>query len=227
MIITLSRQAGTNGALIAQLVAQRLGLHVYDRELVDELARRIDVDPEVLTRFDEKALHPVESVLWEWRTSINEEVYGRHLRQALQRIAKEGNAMVVGRGANFLLKCPDCLNVRVIAPLELRVGMYVAGETVSEREAQKWIRSEDRRRREFIRRLFGKEIDDPDYYDLVINLARITPEGAADIVAHAAELRAREHITTEPTATLPQYVEILRRHRRPVSPEIVERQERH
>ena len=123
MLITLSRQAATNADLIARLVADRLNLHVYDGELVDEIARRAQKDPQVINRLDETLLGPVEAMLLEWRESINEDIYGRYLRRAVQAIAKRGDAVIIGRGANYIMKCSECLNVRIVAPLELRIAM--------------------------------------------------------------------------------------------------------
>lgn len=220
MIITISRQAATNGALVAHLVAERLGLRVYDSELVDEIARQLNVDPSILTRFDEARLSPVSSILWEWRSSINEQVYHRSLVLALRRIAQAGNAVIIGRGANFVLRGPDNLHVRIVAPHELRVAMYRAGEGVDEHTAEQWIRREDRERAKFVEAQFHHHIDDPQQYDLVVNLAGLTPEMAAEVIARAAILRAEVKLAPDVKATLPRYVEILARHRRPTRPSI-------
>jgi cytidylate kinase len=192
MIITISRQAATNGACIAHMVAAELGYHVYDRELVDEIARRIQVDPGLVTRFDETPLNSLESLLWEWRSSLNEYHYRRLLRQALGRIALEGNAVILGRGANFLLNRPTCLNVRIVAPMPQRIDMYCAGEGVTEREAYRWIHTQDRRRAEFVRRLYHADIDDPLHYNLVINLAALGLDQAATLIVQAVKVRALE-----------------------------------
>jgi len=224
MIITISRQAATNGGLVGRLVAERLGLRVFDRELVDEVARRLQVDPNIIIQFDESSKGAIQSLLWDWRAHVNEEVYTRYLRQALKRIAAEGNGVVIGRGANFVMKCSNCLHVRIVAPISLRVEIYRSYFDVSEREAERRIRLEDREKQAFIRRLYGENIDDPENYDLVINLAGLTPEMATDIIANAAKLRASGQLPVEPGATFKQHVEVMTRHRRPIRPEVVERQ---
>jgi cytidylate kinase len=226
MIVTISRQAEPNGGLIGRLVAERLGLRVYDRELVDEIARRLHVDPDIVTPFDEATLNPVQSVLWEWRTSVNEQVYARYLRKALKHIHAEGNAVIIGRGANFVLHCPHCLHVRIVAPTPLRVAIYRAYFDVSEDEALHRIREEDKAKARFARAIFHESIDDPLHYDLVINLGGVGPETAVDLIARAAEERTRQHLPLEPHSTLPQHVEIMARHRRPIRPEIIERYRR-
>lgn len=223
MIITVSRQAATNGGLIGRLVAERLGLRVYDRELVDEIARRLHVDLKIVNPFDESMLNPVESVVWEWRNSINAQVYHRYLREAFERILAEGNALIIGRGANFVLHCPDCLHVRIIAPLPLRTSIYRSIFDVSEDEAKQRILEEDRVKEHFARATFHASLEDPEAYHLVINLSGLTPEHTVELIIHAARARAEQHLPPEPRSTLPQHIEIMARHRRQVRPEVVER----
>lgn len=223
MIITISRQAATNGGLIGRVVAERVGLRVFDRELVDEIARRMQVDPNIVFQFDEVSHGLVQSLLWDWRTHVNEEMYVRFLRQALHRIAMEDNALIIGRGANFVLHDAHCLHVRIVAPIILRIEIYRSYFDVDEHEAERRILQEDHEKHAFARRLFGEDIDKPENYDLLINLAGLTPEMTAEIIIHAAQLRTSAHLAPEPRATFKQHVEVMTRHRRPVRPEVVER----
>ncbi len=224
MIITISRQAATNGGLLGRLAAARLGLRVYDRELVDEIARQMAVDPQIINHFDEVRLSPIQSLLWEWRASINEQIYVRYLRQALLAIQREGNALIIGRGANFVLQCPECLHVRIVAPMPLRVGIYrTAFPEVAEAEAKRRILAEDRDKRNVIRVLYHASIDDPLQYDLVINLAGLTPETTIEEIATAAAAREAVKLPVESRATLLRHMAIMTRHRRPAQPGMVER----
>ncbi len=222
MLITVSRQSATNGELIGAQVADRLGLQVYDRELVDEIARRLQVDPDIVHKFDEVMLSPVHSILWEWRSSLNEHVYRRYLRQALERIAAQDNAVIIGRGANFVLRGGNTLHLRLVAPLELRTAIFRATQDVSDSEAHRQLRQLDHERAQFIRTLYGHGIDDPEFYDVLLNLARFTPAMAVECIVHAAQARMANQVSTEPHALLPQHVEIMTRHRRPVRPEYVD-----
>ena len=221
MIITISRQSATNGLFVAQLVADHLGYSIYDGKLVDEIARRSQVDPCILHHFDEVPMNPVASMLWEWRSSISPEIYRRHVRDTIRAVAREGNAIIVGRGGNYILRGPDYLHVRLVAPLDLRIAMYCAGEHVSEREARKWIKTHDELRAEYIRKYFGHSIDDPVFYDLTINLEGLSLEATADLIVAAAHKRREEQMTAD--QTIPRYKELLA-HRHPSHrPMIVER----
>lgn len=213
MIITISRQAASNGELIAQLVAERLSLKVFGLEIIDEVARRLHKEPDTIKHLDEALISPIEAILMEWRESVSEEMYNRQLRAAVRSIARLGNAVIIGRGANFILRGSESLHIRIVAHLDLRVGMYVAGEGCTEKVALEWIKKTDKRRHEFIHKYFDAEIENPLNYDLVLNLSGLPIEKAVDIIVKAAEVRKEVIIPDEPKAILPQYVELLgRRH---------------
>ncbi len=222
MIITVSREAYSNGSLIGQLVADELHYRVFDRELVDEMTRMMHVDPQVVERFDEATVNPVESVLLEWRASVNEQMYQRYLRRALHQIAVEGNAVVIGRGANFELSGPDVLHVRIIAPFALRTAIYRATHDVTAPVAEHAVHAEDAKRAHFIKQYYHHAVGDPELYDLTINLAHLTPEMAASLITGAAHRQAKLPRQPELLAILPQHIELMTRHRRPVRPGFVE-----
>lgn len=223
MIITLSRQAATNGGLIGRLTAERLGLRVYDAELVDEIARRMHVDPHILACFDEAIVNPVQDVLEEWLNSVNECIYHRYLRDAFYRISREGKALIIGRGANFVLSGPRCLRVRIVAPLALRIGIYrTIHPEVSEAEARQRINAEDRGKARFVRQLYHADINDPQHYDLVINLQTFSPDEAVEQILSAARTRLTRPQPCTDDALLPYHMRIITRHRRPSRSGMVE-----
>ena len=93
-------------------------------------------------------------------------------------IARQGNAVIVGRGANWILD-PLCgLRVRVMAPLEHRLQQLpeATKRGVLERDAEQVS---------FIQRVYGKCIDDPEGYDLMLNMQSMDFETAVDVVIAA------------------------------------------
>lgn len=222
MIITISRQAATNGELIGRLVAERLGVPCFDRELVEEMARRLQVEPERVRELDEVAVNPIQSIILEWRASLNEVVYERLLRQALQDLAGDRGAVIIGRGANFVLRGPEVLNVRIVAPLALRVGILRAEQPMSELKARRQIRRVDAERARFVRSVFHHDIDDATQYDLVVNLAEFPPEAAAELIRRAAHINAATGLPAEARATLPQHIALMTRHRHHGPPGMVD-----
>ena len=90
--------------LLLNWSSERTGYRIYDGQIIDEIARRSQVDPTVLQRFDEQVMNPVASLLTEWQSSISPEIYLRQVKNSIRSIASEDNAIIIGRGANYVLR---------------------------------------------------------------------------------------------------------------------------
>jgi cytidylate kinase len=165
---------------------------------------------------------PVQSMLLEWLSSISKETYVRYLKKALTHIAAENNAVIVGRGANFVFGASS-LNVRIVAPQDLRIAIFRAGNEMTKEEARRTIIARDRDRVNFVRNVFHSDIDNPQYYDLIVNLAAFTPESAAELIANAAKERCKLKQDECTEATLANHVRMMIHAKHHVRPEIVER----
>ena len=97
-------------------------------------------------------------------------------------IASHGDAVIVGRGANFLIPPQDRLSVRVIAPLETRVINVAKEFGVTREEAKRRVINRENRRAAFIRQSFNADVADPKNYDLVINTHRLDMDAALGAV---------------------------------------------
>jgi cytidylate kinase len=223
MLITVSRQYSTNGILIACMVAERLNIPLFDHELVDELARQLQVNPVTVDHLYATMSRPVEALLLEWRSAVSPETYARYLGEAITRIAAKGDAVVLGRGGNFALHGIPAFRVRIVAPFELRVAIYRAGNEFTEAQARHDVALHDKERVDFVHRVFHHSVDDPHNYDLTINLSCITPESATELILHAV----RAHQACAPdapvTATMPEHLRMMIKAKHHVRPEIVER----
>ena len=111
--------------------------------------------------------------------------YYKHLVKTLSIISQRGNAIIVGRGANFLL--PDSLNIRIICNMNQRIKWTMKYEKMTEKEAIKRIEKSDENRKEFNKILYHHDINKPVYYDLIIQTSEhLTINDAVDIIeAHA------------------------------------------
>ena len=142
----------------------------------------------MLDLVDETESNWVYDVLGTWmdRQIIPHEKYVVQISRIIRILARTGNAVFVGRGAQFLL--PRSQDLRR-ANRGLR--RHFVPERVRQRhnvglpEALDWIHRTDRGRREFVQRFFRQDINDPHLYDLVINVERLGPAGAAEQIVHA------------------------------------------
>lgn len=194
-IITFSRQLASGGEYIAQEVAKRLNFKIYHKDLVDKIANKANLRRSQVESLDEKSRQAIE----EWYKAIMMEPnfltsseYFKHLSETVLSIAQHGRAVIVGRGANFILGERTGLRVRVIAPEKTRIERLMKIENIDEKKATKLIRASDKERRRFIKEHFGKKVDDEHDYDLIINTEKISLNEAIDMIVNLMKNRLKE-----------------------------------
>ena len=115
--------------------------------------------------------------------SASLEGYVHMVDLVIQGLAREGNVLVMGRGAQVLLrKQPDAFHVQIVAPFAYRVKTVMAAEKLSKRDAENRVRASDRGRADYLRRYHGVDWLDPCLYHLVINSACIPVETAVELI---------------------------------------------
>jgi cytidylate kinase len=102
--------------------------------------------------------------------------------KVISTIGKHGQAVIVGRGANFILPPDEKFSVRVVAPLEVRIQNVTGWHNVSIEKAKQRVIQRESKRRAFIRQSFNADISDPNNYDLIINTNRMGIESAVEAV---------------------------------------------
>jgi cytidylate kinase len=190
--VTISREAGAEGAIVARLLGERLGWEVYDTNLLDQVAQRYHESRLMLDLVDETESNWVYDVLGTWmdRQIIPHEKFVVQVNRMIQILARTGKAVFVGRGAQFLLPRSKTLAVRIVASEAFRAQRIRQRDNIGLQEALNWIRRTDRGRREYILRFFHQDINDPHLYDIVVNAERLGPAGAADEILHAVRRAA-------------------------------------
>jgi len=180
-VITISRQAGSEGDHIAGIVASMLGYRLVDRGiLISEAQRRGLVEPEFAHEICERR-PPFLAMFDEKRTRA---VYA--MRSILREAATKGQIVAVGLGANMELRdYVDVFSVRLIADLETRVARIMRENDVVRERAVKMLKESDRESAEYVKHFFLVDWADPELYDLVINTSKIAPKVAARLIIEA------------------------------------------
>lgn len=189
--LTISRQAESGGAEIARRVGERLGWSVLDRELVHELARRLELEPRLLELMDETRVGWFSETLLNLFNSrlVLQDSYVSMLSRAIALEAFDGRVIIVGRGANLVLPPDHGLRVRIVAPRALRLAALAEREGLEHKAAGARLDEIDASRADFVRRHFHVDPNDPSVYDLVLDSARFGLGGSADLICRALELR--------------------------------------
>ena len=172
---------------MAQGVAQRRSMDLFHQEMIHEMAQSAKVSARLMESLDERGLN----VLEDWITSLVDDrhlwpdQYMQHLLKVVGTLGRHGNAVLVGRGANFILPAQTCLRVRVIAPRAFRIEQVAKNFDLSPQEARRRVMRTESNRRAFVRKYFYADIADPVNYDLVINTGSMGITRSVDTVVNA------------------------------------------
>lgn len=188
-VITISRQHGCYGAETAVELSHFLGRGwvVFHREILEAIAKDSGVEKEYLRQFDEKTIPLIEEIVnGFYKPHLSDTTYLTYLKKFLSSLASRGKVIIVGRGANFILK--EGFHVRLVASLPVRIKRLIELNKYSKSEAEQEIEEADRQRRAYIKKLFGVEVDDPLNYDLIINTDDLTFSETAKIIFEATKV---------------------------------------
>lgn len=179
--ITFSRRYGSGGTEVARRVAERLGYKLYDTDSLEYKAGELGFKPEVI-ELGERPPSFFQRI-FSSRPAINLE----KLHSVIYELAKQGDAVFLGWGSHMLLRSFDCaLHVRIIASKEKRIENLVK-RGLSQEDARRIIEKADHDREAFLKFAFGIDWDDPDLYDIVLNMDKLTTEMAVETVVRLAQ----------------------------------------
>lgn len=188
-MITISRQYGTDGHQIAKLLAEKLGIPFYDKDLITIASKE--------TRFNEKAFEQAEETAttalgYALSNRSNRSLYGMPLNDQLfmvqsgiiRTIADQGPAVIVGRCADYVLSgYKPTIDVFLQASTEARVQTVMERDHVTKKEAQARIARLDKSRATYYNYYTDRKWSDMKNYDIALNVSHLTPQEAADLLA--------------------------------------------
>lgn len=185
--VAITREAGVDATQIAEVISAKNGWKVFDRALLDYMVEHYQWSPVALGYVDERTVSWFHEVFGKWldQKLVSQAEFVHRLGKIVLLAAQHESMVFVGRGAQFLLPRELGLSVRIIAPLGYRVQRLMEHNQCSRREAEKLIKQTDKGRADFVQRYFHHDVADPHLYDVVINLAHVTPTAAADSILSA------------------------------------------
>ena len=192
MIITIGRQHGSNGHAVAQALADQFGIPCYSKAIVDHTARDSNLSPEVVSSYDEKRVSPFVSPGMQFLGMdegfrLNMQIASAQF-DTIRRMASEGDAVFVGRCADYVLRNrEDLVRVFITADHPYRVKTMMARKNLNEEQAKKLVKTVDKDRGSYYRYYTDQTWGDINCYDLCINVAKVGVEGAVQTIACYAE----------------------------------------
>jgi cytidylate kinase len=176
--ITVSRKMGTQGSEVARRVASELGYRFYDTKAINHMAQELGFLGSV-REIDERVPSIFQRLF-----SQRPMVYLERLYSVIYELAKQGDAVFLGRGSSLLLRdFPCALHVRVTASPETCIRTLMA-QGLNREAAARAIKRSDDERSAFVKFAFGVDWEEPTRYDLVLNMDKLSLQLAVSTVLH-------------------------------------------
>lgn len=199
-IIVIGREYGAGGRKIGKAIAGLLGMDYFDKELINHISALYGYAPEILMRADEKKPSAFRSMLMGkygvmdmYGTSpmSRESLYAAQA-DVIRQISTEGNCVIVGRTADYILReHPGLTSVFVHAPAEWRAKNVMSrGEIADYHEALSKVNKADTDREGFYNYFTGRPWGKASNYHLTLDSSLFSPEEAAEIIARFATARS-------------------------------------
>lgn len=192
LIINIGRQFGGGGLGVAHELGKRLGIPVYDKELITEAAQESGFSTEFFEQTDEKKRFFSLASFFsggygETENFISDRGLFKIQSQAIEHIAEQGSAVIVGRCADYILReHENTLNVFLTSPDEVRAQRIAERKDISLDEAVKLIEEKDRKRSEYYNYYTFGNWGVASNYDLCIDSSILGIEGTADFIIEFA-----------------------------------------
>lgn len=184
VIVSISREFGSGGHEIALKIAKDLNLKFYDRSILDEIAEKLNVQTEVLEKYDEKPRNVMLSRNVKNYTNSMEEILAELQFEFIRKKAEEGESFViVGRCSEYVLRgTEDLISVFVTGRQEQKIERIMKKYQLDKTEALIKIKRHDRKRRQYHNRHSDTKWGDSKCYDLCINSSPLGIAGTVKIL---------------------------------------------
>jgi cytidylate kinase len=199
-VVTISRQFGAGGWTLAKKLVEHFGFELVTEDVIDDLARRQKVSPDWLKAVEKQAsskllstissavssgiFYRIPSAPKEGFDGAEQKRYIEYLGQVMGAMADQGGFVIVGRGAQFVLKGhPKAIHVLLIAEYEDRVQFLMKGYSLSRPAAEDFIREKEGQRAAVGEKIFKSDINDLRLYHIVVNTSLVPFEWAEEAVS--------------------------------------------
>ena len=201
LVITIGRQFGSGGRKLGRLLAEKLDIPYYDKELLAEAAKDSGICQEIFENHDEK---PTRSLLFSLVTGVqmhgdpgsmymdmplNHRIFLAQF-DAIRRIASEGPCVIVGRCADYVLRDkPNAVSVFVKADIRQRVERAVSLYGVDPARAEETVRKADKQRASYYNYYATATWGDVNNYDLCVDTGKLGIDGTVELIEQYLRLR--------------------------------------
>ena len=200
-IITIGREFGSGGQYVGEKLAERLGIKLYDKELLQQASKDSGFCEEIFENHDER---PTNSFLYSlvmdtysvngYSTAsfldmpLNHKVFLAQF-ETIKKIAEQEPCVIVGRCADYALaEHPDCINVFIKADMDYRIKMISKRANLTESKAKDMIIKQDKQRASYYNYYTSKKWGDSKSYDLCLDSGKLGLDGCVEMILKYREI---------------------------------------
>ena len=200
-IYTIGREFGSGGKAVGEKLAERLGIKLYDKELLQQAAKDSGFCEEIFENHDEK---PTNSFLYSlvmdtysvsgysaapfFDMPLNHKVFLAQF-ETIKKIAETESCVIVGRCADYALADnPDCINIFIHADMDIRVRNICKSLNVTENKARDIINKTDKQRASYYNYYTSKKWGDSKSYNLSLDAGKLGIDNCVEMILKYREL---------------------------------------
>ena len=197
VVITIARQYGSGGRTIGEMLAKKLNIHYYDKDLMKLASDDSGINEALFVNADEKikssrlfhiakSAYNGELIPPESDDFTSTDNLFNYQAKIIRELAQEEPCVIIGRCADYVLKdCPNVLSVFIHAPKEFCLEQEALKHSMSEKELERFVAKTDRHRAEYYKYHTGREWTDARNYDLCLDSSKLGYERCVEeIIAY-------------------------------------------
>ena len=197
-IITIGRQFGSGGKEVGIRVAKELGIPFYDKELLQEAAKKSGLCQKIFENFDERPKSLLYAIAMDAYPLGFSGATGESLEQqvhlaifkTIRHIAEEGPCVIIGRSADYALaEFPNVVSVFITADEDVKIRTLMERHQISEAQARDVMIKTDKKRASYYNYYSSKRWGDSKSYDLCINSSKTGADGAIKVIREFARIK--------------------------------------
>lgn len=193
-VVTITRQFGSLGRPVARKMSELLGVDYYDRDIVDQAAKKLQLPVSVVDQEEERAVkqavNPFSRMMFPLGkgTSSTQDKIFEAQKNIIQFLAEKNSCIIVGRCSDFILsEVENSIHIYIYASYETRLRHCIEDLNMEETEARRMIRSVDEARDSYHMQYAGYLPDDKRHKDILIDSSLFGVEGTAQFLADAVK----------------------------------------
>lgn len=200
-IYTIGREFGSSGKAVGEKLAEKLGIKVYDKELLQQAAKDSGFCEEIFENHDER---PTNSFLYSlvmdtysvsgYSTApfldmpLNHKVFLAQF-ETIKKIAEKESCVIVGRCADYALADnPECINIFIKADMSERIKNVSRAFNLTENKARDMINKTDKQRASYYNYYTSKKWGDSKSYDMCLDSGKLSVDGCVEMILKFREL---------------------------------------